>query len=334
MTLAWTGEEISRRPAPASLIRRPQISPEPAVAASRPVRLTRGPEAGLMLLTIAALGLIAVLGAATGQQVAWASIASSHRLNLILLVVAFILRALRRAEGWALALIAVALFRLLGTTLIHLSYFRFPFGEATGDLLLERVDALMGYSWPAAVALAADWPAIARPLAAVYHSSIPQLALVVVVLAATGRHLALHRFMVTSALTLAGTYAIWALMPTLGPAVLHPVDPAVAESIRLVVNERYVAAMLSLAQDGPGVIGAGPLIGAVAFPSFHMIMACLATWSLRGTVLGWPVFALNLLVVPATLLHGGHHLVDLVGGLLLFALCVRVAARLVPEPRP
>jgi hypothetical protein len=314
MTLAWIGGAAPR--------------------VSSPAPLTRGPEAGLLLAAALGLGAVWVLGMATGRDVAWAAIAASHRINMLLLLAAFGLRAMRRGEGLAVALIAVALFRILGTTLIHLSYFRFPFAGPTLDPLLERIDALIGYSWPAAVALAADWPALARPLASVYHSSLPQLALVVVVLAWSGRHLALHRFMVTSALTLAATYAIWALMPTLGPAALHPVDPAVAEAIRLVVDDRYVAAMLRLAQEGPGVIGTGPMIGAVAFPSFHIVMACLATWYLRGTLLAWPVLALNLLVVPATLLHGGHHLVDLVGGVLVFALCAHLAARLAPAPDP
>ena len=39
----------------------------------------------------------------------------------------------------------------------------------------------------------------------------------------------------------------------------------------------------------------------------------------------------NLLMVPATLVHGGHHLVDLLGGVAVFAACLWLAHRAVPE---
>ena len=73
--------------------------------------------------------------------------------------------------------------------------------------------------------------------------------------------------------------------------------------------------------------------GLVAFPSIHMVMALMVAWYSRGT---WAFFAFcvsSLLMIPATLLHGGHHLSDLFGGLALFALAVSLARWLVRDPK-
>ena len=45
-----------------------------------------------------------------------------------------------------------------------------------------------------------------------------------------------------------------------------------------------------------------------------MIMALMVVWFSRGTFAFLPLTAVNTAMVPATLTHGGHHLVDLLAG--------------------
>ncbi len=56
-------------------------------------------------------------------------------------------------------------------------------------------------------------------------------------------------------------------------------------------------------------------LGLIAAPSFHTVMAvqlAYAAWTLRWI---WPwSLIVNLLVLPSTIIHGGHHLVDVLGG--------------------
>jgi membrane-associated phospholipid phosphatase len=60
-----------------------------------------------------------------------------------------------------------------------------------------------------------------------------------------------------------------------------------------------------------------------------MIMACMVVWFTRGTVLFLPAVTLNAFMVPATLSHGGHHLVDLLAGVVVFSGCVWLSGRLI-----
>ena len=45
-----------------------------------------------------------------------------------------------------------------------------------------------------------------------------------------------------------------------------------------------------------------------------------------------PAALVNTAMVPATLSHGGHHLIDLLGGLAVFALGLWITQRLIRQP--
>lgn len=59
--------------------------------------------------------------------------------------------------------------------------------------------------------------------------------------------------------------------------------------------------------------------GVVEFPSFHMVMAIVVAFALRGIgLIGWIVAAWCALVAISTVPIGGHYVVDLAGGALLW----------------
>ena len=57
------------------------------------------------------------------------------------------------------------------------------------------------------------------------------------------------------------------------------------------------------------------------------VMSVFFTWQIVWLRL--PVLALNILMVPALLLHGGHHLSDFLGGLAVFAVACLAAGYVV-----
>ncbi|MFN3551857.1 MAG: phosphatase PAP2 family protein, partial [Novosphingobium meiothermophilum] len=55
--------------------------------------------------------------------------------------------------------------------------------------------------------------------------------------------------------------------------------------------------------------------GIVTFPSFHMVMALMAPYALRGAGLASMVaFVWAALVTVSSIVIGGHYVVDLLGG--------------------
>jgi membrane-associated phospholipid phosphatase len=78
--------------------------------------------------------------------------------------------------------------------------------------------------------------------------------------------------------------------------------------------------------------GAGPVLdlwnleGVVTFPSFHVVMAIVVAWAFRGNgLISWIVAIWCVLVGISTVPIGGHYVVDLPGGALLWGAVMAVA---------
>lgn len=102
-------------------------------------------------------------------------------------------------------------------------------------------------------------------------------------------------------------------------------DPLSDARLGRVVDADYGQTLLALYRDGPGIIHFDRLLGLIAFPSMHIVMAMMCTWHVRGTWLLLPMLTINLFMVPAIIVHGGHHVIDLIAGIILFALMSRLA---------
>ena len=81
---------------------------------------------------------------------------------------------------------------------------------------------------------------------------------------------------------------------------------------------------------GPRIVDANHLLDLISFPSMHTVMAAMAVAYSRRTFAFWPLVVLNTLMVPAILIHGEHHLIDIFGGLALFAITWAWVRVLVP----
>ena len=67
--------------------------------------------------------------------------------------------------------------------------------------------------------------------------------------------------------------------------------------------------------------------GLVGFPSFHTAQAIVVAWYARKLgVLFYPFLVFNILVIASTPIQGGHHIVDVIGGLAVAALAIWLAS--------
>jgi hypothetical protein len=198
----------------------------------------------------------------------------------------------------------------------------FPLANPLIDPTLIQLDQALGYHWPGLIAWMAQYPALSQALGYVYHSSLPQILLTIVLLAALSRDLVLHRFLLVGIVTLVVAVAIWWVIPSVGPSAFQQIPEADRIATGLYYNPAYGEFLRGLVEVGPARISPEVITGVVAFPSYHMVMALMVVWFTRGTVAFLPAALINTAMIPATLSHGGHHLVDLVGGLVVFALGV------------
>lgn len=227
-------------------------------------------------------------------------------------------RFIRRDEKLAATLIIVGLLVLFTNTASLANYLLLPLQHPLIDGQLAQIDAWLGFSWPEALGVLTHYPALNTVLRAVYMSSFMQVALIVLVLGFSGRVIRLHVFVL--AMTIAALVAIgfWALYPSMGPATLYAIDPAIEAKLNLIHNAEYGNELRKLAQYGPDFLSPNQVRGLIAFPSFHTVMASLTVYAAWGVPwLRWPVLLINLFMMPAILTHGGHHLIDLPAGLVL-----------------
>jgi hypothetical protein len=271
---------------------------------------------------------------ATDRVVLWNEWRGMYLIGLVIGLLGTVYRLTRRSEAVALSLLAITImifFTHAGGIFNHLL---FPLQRPLIDSVLFAWDAWLGYDWVAFVEFVALWPALGRVLGHVYDSSLWQLLLVILVLGFSERAVQLHRFLLVGVLGGCTTILFWWLAPSFGPAAHLEVTDEVARSIRLRVDAQYGAALNRLAVEGLAVIRPESIMGVIAFPSFHTVMACMAVWFSWATRIFWPMALLNTAMIPAILSHGGHHLVDVFGGVAVFLAVWWLATLVVPTRVP
>lgn len=283
-----------------------------------------------MLAVVCCFGVAAVvLTQALGRAVNWPPFFAGFFGTLGLMAIGAYVRGIKDTPRLALALIGVAIF--MGFTAVSSVFIftLFPLPHPLIDPWLISLDGMLGYHWPSFVQALAAYPGFAQGLGYLYHTSLPQIVLTICLLAALGRTLTLHRFLMVGILTLIAAVAIWWVWPSIGPSGFMVIPADVRQATGLYFDSAYGAYLRQLVETGPPRISPEVMTGVVAFPSYHMVMACMVVWYTRGTMLFLPALVANALMIPATLSHGGHHLIDLPAGVAVFAACAWLASRII-----
>ena len=303
-------------------------------APSKPVIWLTRQEIVLLVM----LGIVATLavGVVTflDREVAWPVFLRVVILNTGLMAFGAVIRAYRGMHRMGLAMIAVSFYMSFGTFMLILSNSFFPVIGPIIDTQLIEIDAMLGYHWAGFVEWLATYPWFGKLLGPIYTSSLIQLAVLFGILAWYNHAQQIYHLVACGTVGLALTMAIWILIPSFGPSAYQTISPEVAAAINLFTDNAYGAKLLDYAKNGIPIIAPETVKATVAFPSFHIIMACLTVWFAQKTIVFWPVLVLNILMIPATLSHGGHHLIDLIAGVLVFFLALRLSAWILQDPKP
>lgn len=297
------------------------------------------PGLGLLRAEAILLGLLVALFAACvaaatwrAQAVLWPAFAPAILICFALVGIGVYLRTVKQAPRLGLGVVGFAIFMAFTGTVSILAYTFFPFVNPRIDLQLMELDAKVGFVWLDFVTWIASVPGLGLVLSYVYVSSLFQMVMVILLLAYLNLPTQLHRFLLTGILSMLVTLAIWWRWPSIGPPAYVDIPPDLAARTALIANEAVGASLLRWANEGNRIITPDIITGTVSFPSFHLIMAMLVVWFTWRTVVTVPAVIVNTAMVPALILHGGHHLIDLAGGVATFAVCLALAYRLVPRP--
>jgi hypothetical protein len=235
-------------------------------------------------------------------------------------------RRVRLNEGIAATATAAGLFILFTLVGSVFNYLLLPLSSAPVDHTLARVDAMLGFDWPRFVTLASHYPRVGLLLQAVYATSLPQLLAILFFLGFSGRIRVLHHFLLTGVIGALLAIICWSFFPSFGASSIYQLPKEVTDAVPLAVGPDYGRQLIELGRQGANYLSPQNVLGVIGFPSFHTVMAAMsACFMLRIRLLAVPFAILNALMVPAIIIQGGHNLVDLIGGLLVFAVSYHLA---------
>ena len=280
---------------------------------------------GLLLAALAApAGTLAVILAVTGMSIA------AEFGNFVLLALAVGALAVYchwRRHPWRLtdgaAIVSVATLGLLLCGLVSCTGLRLGFPLA--DSFLARGDAMIGIDVGDVSRLVAAQPWLSSLLHFAYIVSGP------LCVAAVGWNMFRkdRRLMWQVTATLVVAMQIVAitsiLCPAQGASVWMGLD-ALQESGLPYGAGTYFAAEFNHFYSGSDLlVRREDMNGIVCFPSFHTVMALAILQGFANSRLRWLALPWSALTIVATVPMGGHYVVDLAGGVLVWILAYRLA---------
>jgi len=250
---------------------------------------------------------------------------------LALLVVPLVLASAwygrRRAEEGISAALAVTAFLVVFPAAAALmSYLLITIAGPRIDGILASADMALGFHWPALMAWAGDHPLLNALLGYAYASVMPQTLLLILLLGFAKKLDDLYSLALALCFGAMLTMAIWTAFPSFGAFSVFTLPVPVASKLGLALGFDYAKALVHMLKDGPGLISPKDLRGLVGFPSYHTLQALVLAWYARRIPWWrWVALALNAAVLVAVPIQGGHHLVDMAGGVAVTLIAVLLA---------
>lgn len=218
------------------------------------------------------------------------------------------------------ALVQLIVFTGLGAPLSYcVASLALPFWDET----LRHWDLMLGLDWRACL----DWvnarPIFGSALSFAYASIMPQMIIITAALGLSGHTRELRLFV--TAVTLSGliTVLISGAMPAMAYFVHLGLTPADYPNLSPGADFVHKGAMEGLRDGSFRILALDEGEGIITFPSYHAALAVIfaaALWKLRW--LRWPGLALNMLMIVATPIDGGHYFVDVFAGIAIAILVI------------
>lgn len=227
---------------------------------------------------------------------------------------------------------ALLLFSNVGSML---NYQLLPFSGDTIDNQLASIDLAMGFHWLEFLYFSSLYPKFSTMLGIFYNSSLPQVIVVILLLGFKGHSVSLDNFLNCFVLSAIITIGFWFFFPSFGPTAMYTIPEDIVSLVNPVVGNDYGLYLKQLKTTSLLEISPNNIKGIIAMPSYHTVMAVLTCYAVAG-VPRWRVFffMINALVLLSIPMHGGHHFIDLIGGLLVSLVVIIVISnrRCRPEP--
>lgn len=200
-------------------------------------------------------------------------------------------------------------------------------GAPLADARLAAIDAALGLHVDRAVRAMAEWPLLIEMLAAIYNASGVVIVLLIA-LTLAGKMISKAWELTATSVFAMQTIALLSIaMPAHGAMAHFKMGALQGAGLPAGAGTYQLQAFAHFHAGDDPVLRLADLGGVVAFPSFHTVLALLATQALWDTRLRSIGVAWSAAVIVSTVPMGGHYVIDLVAGFAVWLCCAIIARR-------
>jgi membrane-associated phospholipid phosphatase len=280
-----------------------------------------------MIAIIAGIDLAAsVLGT---FRIIWTTFLAAAITNVLLYLAGRFYATARKDPRAASALTCTAQIIAFAAVGAPFSYIAASAGYPLWDETIAAWDNQLGFDWMACLAAMNSHPALHWIFASAYSSFTLQTAAVVIAMALTGHVLRLRIYVLSFIVVTLFTIAVSAVLPAQGAWGYLRLSAENYPAISPVTQELHLAVFRGLRDGSFRDLVAQGAQGIITFPSLHAAVALLlmvAMWPIN--YLRWVGALLNLTMMAATPIDGGHYFADVIAGLAIATMGWAVTARM------
>jgi membrane-associated phospholipid phosphatase len=227
--------------------------------------------------------------------------------------------AIRAAAHGVDSLARVAVFTvLMGIAAGTYMYLAASTGLPLQDATLASLDEALGFDWSRFLAAANSSPTISWILVTAYHSALPQLLALYLLLCFGRREGRLAEFLALLSVTSVAVGALMLLLPAAGAYAHFRPPRELFDGFSGNAGMWHYETLMKLRTQSAPLLDFGQVEGLVTFPSFHTVLAIITAYAFRGfRFIAIPAVVLNGIVIVSTLPEGGHFLVDVIAGAII-----------------
>lgn len=198
------------------------------------------------------------------------------------------------------------------------------------DALLARLDHDLGFSVPAFLYFCSGHQNLNRVLYVLYENTGLAIILLLFTLSLSRDRIGLQRLV----FVFSSTSMICALCnmftPAVGAVSYYHIPNSVMRAFPSGAGVYFLNTFHRFHSGAANSVALDDLNGVVTFPSFHAAMAVMVAWGLRRVPYVRVCAVLfALLIFPASLLRGGHYVIDLVGGATVCLAAILLSGKLI-----
>lgn len=197
------------------------------------------------------------------------------------------------------------------------------------DPVLAAADRSIGVDTPALVLATAREPRFASFLGVIYMTAVPAVLFSVIALSLMGRARRTWEllFGYCSGLQIAALVSVF--FPALDNFAYAHLTSSRTVGLPAGSGTFFLPSINYFRNGTNPVVDVGHFNGVVAFPSFHAIMALIVAYALRNSgLLTIAAYAWSVALLVSTIPIGGHYVVDVIGGAILWLAGITLTRRL------